>query len=156
MLFRSEQYKKQFDEYMDKLDNALNDVPYMNMISEKIHMRKCYLALIVVLNFVFVLVFSLGCKILGNLIVFVYPVYASFKAIKSNNKDDDTQWLTYWVIYAMVSVIESVGIITALIPYYSVIKVVGLVLCFLPQVQGAKLVYEKVLYPYLLASKKRD
>ena len=71
-----EQYKKQFDEYMDKLDNALNDVrrkwegkminvAYMNMISEKVHMRKCYLALIVVLNFVFVLVFSLGCKILG-------------------------------------------------------------------------------------------
>ena len=71
-----EQYKKQFDEYMDKLDNALNDVrkkwegkminvAYMNMISEKIHMRKCYLALIVVLNFVFVLVFSLGCMILG-------------------------------------------------------------------------------------------
>ena len=41
------------------------NVAYMNMISEKIHMRKCYLALIVVLNFVFVLVFSLGCKILG-------------------------------------------------------------------------------------------
>ena len=62
-------------------------------------------------------------------------MYASFKAIKSNNKDDDTQWLTYWVIYALVSVIESVGIITAFIPYYSIIKVVGLVLCFLPQVQ---------------------
>ena len=36
------------------------NVAYMNMISEKIHMRKCYLALIVVLNFVFVLVFSLA------------------------------------------------------------------------------------------------
>ena len=71
-----EQYKKQFDEYMDKLDNALNDVrkkwegrminlAYMNMISEKVHMRKCYLALIVVLNLVFVMVFSLGCKIVG-------------------------------------------------------------------------------------------
>ena len=71
----------------------------------------------------------------SNLIVFVYPVYASFKAIRTNSKDDDTQWLTYWVIYALVSVIESVGIITALIPYYSMIKVVGLVLCFLPQVQ---------------------
>ena len=71
-----EQYKKQFDEYMDKLDNALNDVrkkwegrminlAYMNMISEKVHMRKCYLALIVVLNLVFVMVFSLCCKIVG-------------------------------------------------------------------------------------------
>lgn len=71
-----EQYKKQFDEYMDKLDSALNDVrrkwvgviidvAYMNMIAEKVHMRKCYLALIVVLNFVFVMVFTLGCKLLG-------------------------------------------------------------------------------------------
>lgn len=62
-------------------------------------------------------------------------MYASFKAIKSNNKDDDTLWLTYWVIYALVSVIESVGFITAFIPYYSLVKVVALVLCFLPQVQ---------------------
>ena len=41
------------------------DVAYMNMIAEKVHMRKCYLALIVVLNFVFVMVFTLGCKLLG-------------------------------------------------------------------------------------------
>ena len=58
-----------------------------------------------------------------NFIVFLYPVYASFKAIKSNNKDDDTQWLTYWVIYGLLSVIESVGFITALIPYYSQVQV---------------------------------
>lgn len=67
--------------------------------------------------------------------MFLYPVYASFKAIKSNNKDDDTQWLTYWVIYGLLSVIESIGFITALIPYYPLIRVVALVLCFLPQVQ---------------------
>ncbi|KAK8797000.1 hypothetical protein WA538_000226 [Blastocystis sp. DL] len=151
-----EQYKKQFDEYMNKLDSALSSVPYMDMISEKIHVRKCYIVLVFVLQFILVTVFTLGCKVLGNFIVFLYPVYASFKAIKSNNKDDDTQWLTYWVIYGLLSVIESVGFITALIPYYSLIRVVALVLCFLPQVQGAKFVYDKVLYPYLLAAKKRE
>jgi len=31
----------------------------------------------------------------SNLVGFVYPVYASFKAIKSKKKEDDSYWLTY-------------------------------------------------------------
>lgn len=30
----------------------------------------------------------------------------SIKAIESNNKDDDTKWLTYWVVYGLFSVTE--------------------------------------------------
>lgn len=30
----------------------------------------------------------------------------SIKAIESNNKEDDTKWLTYWVVYGLFSVAE--------------------------------------------------
>lgn len=44
---------------------------------------------------------------LCNIITLPYPIYASFKAIESDDKTDDTQWLTYWVVYSTFSVIES-------------------------------------------------
>ena len=37
---------------------------------------------------------------------FVYPCYMSFKAIESDAKGDDTQWLTYWMVFAVFSLME--------------------------------------------------
>jgi hypothetical protein len=64
----------------------------------------------------------------SNLVGFVYPAYASFKAIESADKEDDKQWsaarvwraglarmltrlcgpprLTYWVVFSFLTVIE--------------------------------------------------
>ena len=33
--------------------------------------------------------------------------YASYKAIESEAKNDDTQWLTYWVVYSVLMIAES-------------------------------------------------
>jgi receptor expression-enhancing protein 5/6 len=70
------------------------------------------------------------------------------KALKSNDKDDDQMWLTYWVIYAVFTVVESFAdVALSWLPFYFFAKVGFLVFCFLPQTRGAKLVYEKVLEP---------
>ena len=38
----------------------------------------------------------------------LYPAYKSFKALKSPGEDDDKLWLTYWVVYALSTSVESV------------------------------------------------
>lgn len=37
--------------------------------------------------------------------MYAFVIYR-IKAIESNNKDDDTKWLTYWVVYGLFSVAE--------------------------------------------------
>jgi len=44
--------------------------------------------------------------LVSNLVGFIYPAYASFKAIETTGKDDDTQWLIYWVVYATFCLVE--------------------------------------------------
>jgi receptor expression-enhancing protein 5/6 len=39
----------------------------------------------------------------------LYPLYASIKAIESPFKEDDQLWLTYWLLYSFVSLLELVA-----------------------------------------------
>jgi len=53
----------------------------------------------------------------------------SIKAIESNVKDDDTQWLTYWVVYGFFSLVEAFSdIFLFWFPFYYMGKV-GWCLC---------------------------
>ena len=48
----------------------------------------------------------------------------SIKAIESKEKDDDTKWLTYWVTYALFSLLEFFSdIFLFWIPFYNLSKV---------------------------------
>lgn len=51
------------------------------------------------------------------------------KAIESPNKDDDTQWLTYWVVYGIFSIAEFFSdIFLSWFPFYYMMKVCWLTL----------------------------
>lgn len=73
---------------------------------------------------VFYLIIGYGTILLSNLIGFLYPAYASIKAVESSGKDDDTKWLTYWVVFSFITLIElPAQILFQWIPFYSLIKV---------------------------------
>lgn len=70
------------------------------------------------------LIFGYAAQLLCNAISVAYPAYVSIRAIESSDKIDDTKWLTYWVLYAIFSVIEFFSLfLTNFIPFYFLLKV---------------------------------
>lgn len=97
-----------------------------------------------------------GPGLLCNAAGFIYPLYASYKAIESKSRDEDTQWLTYWAIYALFTVIETFdALIVKYFPYYFAIKFGLLLWLFSPNTLGAEFIYINFIKPYLFDNEYR-
>ena len=74
------------------------------------------------------------------------PAYWSIKAIETPEANDDKQWLTYWAVYAVFTFIDLfAGFIMKFLPFYFLIKLIFLIWLFMPNTQGAVVVYNLVI-----------
>jgi receptor expression-enhancing protein 5/6 len=141
---------------LDQLDSKLRDVKQLKDLEDKTGVKPVFLvggAGVLLLSFIF---FGFGAAFLCNLAGFVYPSYMSFKAIESAEKEDDTQWLTYWVVYGFFSVVEVfIDYILYSLPAYYALKFGFLVYLMLPQTKGAQFIYSNVIKPMLSKYEKQ-
>lgn len=87
-------------------------------------------------------------QLLSNVAGFVVPGYFSLVALETASTDDDTQLLTYWVVFAGMNVIEFWSrAILYWVPFYYLFKTVFLLYVGIPSTGGATLVYQNLIKP---------
>merc|ERR1712137_250740 len=70
-------------------------------------------------------------------------------------KSDDLEWLTYWIIFAIFHVAaERVDIVMQIIPGWELLELFAVAWLWCPLTQGAALIFEKVLKPFVAKHEK--
>uniref|UniRef100_A0A1B6LC06 Receptor expression-enhancing protein n=1 Tax=Graphocephala atropunctata TaxID=36148 RepID=A0A1B6LC06_9HEMI len=144
-------------EYKDSIDKALHDnqkpwTGWLALAEEKTGVKRLYLFLGLLGFLVIYLLFGYAAQLLCNTIGFLYPAYCSMKAIESPQKGDDTKWLTYWTVYALLSIVEYPSdLLLHWFPFYWLVKAIFFTWCFWPTgSNGSVLLYEKIIRPRFL------
>jgi len=146
--------KEEVLEITEKYDKKFDGVPFLDELVEQTQIPKSILVGVIGVASLLFTIVSFNVKFLGvfttNLIGYAYPAYASIKAINSEQKDDDTKWLTYWVVYSYFFLFEMlvlgpVAQVSAFGRTYFLAKVAALTWCQFGG--GATILYNLVVYP---------
>ncbi|KAJ1285224.1 hypothetical protein BS78_03G263500 [Paspalum vaginatum] len=81
--------------------------------------------------------------LVGPGVMLLYPLYASMRAIESPSTLDDQQWLTYWVLYSLITLFElSCWKVLQWFPLWPYMKLLFCCWLVLPIFNGAAYIYE--------------
>ena len=127
----------------------------INLISQKTGVDGKIISSILIICSVFCFV-NIFSKYITCIVGVILPAYWSIKAIESPEYDDDKQWLTYWAIYGLFTLLDQfASIILRIFPFYFIFKIIFLIWCFMPNTMGALFIYNKFVGPYFKKYEER-
>jgi receptor expression-enhancing protein 5/6 len=119
-------------QYVSMLDKELAKYPSIVNLERSTGVPKAYAVIGAASLYLFLILLNLGGQLLTNVAGFAIPGYYSMAALFTSNTDDDTQWLTYWVVFSFFSVIESFVSVVYWFPFYYTFKFIFLLWLSLP------------------------
>ena len=139
--------KGHFDTGVSQLDKELSKYPSLVNLEKQTNIPKTYVIGGVGFLYFVLIFFNLGGQLLVNLAGFCIPAYYSLQALFTTQKADDTQWLTYWVCFSFLSVLEAALDPPYWFPFYYLFKFAFTLWLALPQFSGAQILFRNALYP---------
>lgn len=140
-------YQDRAQHQLSQLDKELSKYQALNNLEAQTSIPKVYLALGFLALYFFLVFFNIGGEVLVNTAGFAIPAYYSLNALFTPQPTDDIQWLTYWVTYSFLTVIESAINAVYWFPFYYTFKFVLVLWMSLPQTGGAQLVFRSLIQP---------
>eukprot|EP00593_Proboscia_inermis_P012717 CAMPEP_0171323924 /NCGR_PEP_ID=MMETSP0816-20121228/115877_1 /TAXON_ID=420281 /ORGANISM="Proboscia inermis, Strain CCAP1064/1" /LENGTH=166 /DNA_ID=CAMNT_0011822751 /DNA_START=408 /DNA_END=908 /DNA_ORIENTATION=- len=145
----------QIERVLESADNLMANNPVifqyekLSELEKKSGFNKVYFIgafAVVILSAVFLVG---GAKLVTDLISFLYPAYASLKALDTDGEAvRDPQWTTYWIVFTFISIIEPV--LSWIVPFYYVIKVAFFGWMCHPKFQGASFIHTHAIDPLVM------
>ncbi len=128
-----------------------SEIKAIKTLAAKTKLKPEHISLLgLVLLSVFFLLTSWGNKILMVALTFLYPSYKSFAALESADSSDDKRWLTYWVVFGIVSAFKDILLyVFSFVPGFNLLITVGLFSLYCPLTRFYVQVYEFVFRPLL-------
>ncbi|XP_043674748.1 receptor expression-enhancing protein 5-like [Vespula pensylvanica] len=119
---------------------------------EKTGVNRVYIFVGFIVIFSLYLLIGVGQQLVCNIIGFVYPAYYSMKALESPMKEDDSKWLTYWIVFAVFTIIEFFSeFIVRWLPFYWLLKCIFYIWLMAPmEYNGSLIIYERIVRPKFL------
>ncbi|KAL5003320.1 TB2/DP1, HVA22 family-domain-containing protein [Aspergillus recurvatus] len=94
--------------------------------------------------------FGIFADLLSSILTILFPIFASYKALRSSDPYQLAPWLMYWVVLSAILMAESwTYFILGWIPLYSWIRLGFFAYLVLPQTQGARILYQDYVEPFL-------
>ena len=138
------------DEYLHKFGLLeYGELPFMKKISEKTKIPTSALVLVFVVVLILLMFTPYVSEILTTFVIFFIPAFKTFKALHTEDKKDDEQMLTYWVVFASVYTFDQLfSTILGFFGFYTVIRCLLLALLFGSEKYGAKFIYTRAVKPF--------
>ncbi|KAL5343866.1 TB2/DP1, HVA22 family-domain-containing protein [Aspergillus crustosus] len=94
--------------------------------------------------------FGIIADLLSSILTIALPIFASYKALRSSDPYQLAPWLMYWVVLSTILLAESWTVfIIGWFPFYSWIRLGFFAYLVLPQTQGARILYQDYVDPFL-------
>ncbi|CAD0022185.1 unnamed protein product [Aureobasidium pullulans] len=94
--------------------------------------------------------FGFIADILTSVTSILFPIFASYKALRSSDPAQLAPWLMYWTTLSLVLAAESfLYPILSWVPFYSWIRLGAHLYLVLPGQQGSVFVYQNYIHPFL-------
>ncbi|GMR53304.1 hypothetical protein PMAYCL1PPCAC_23499, partial [Pristionchus mayeri] len=131
--------------YGPKIDDAIVAVERATEMKRE----KISTILIGILSFCLVMG-GTGARFVCNIIGIAYPAYASLKAVRSLNALEEKEWLVYWSVFGLVTLVDFwIEFILQFFPFYYVAKSLFYLYLYLPYTRGADSIFLHHLEPLI-------